>query len=73
MFGGSEDDTYIVNSTSYVVTKYTGEGIDTVQSSVSLTLAEKELKSSTYKILPARLSHRPDLSRLPCVFYGLEC
>jgi serralysin len=39
MVGGSGNDTYIVNSTGDLVTEKADEGIDTVQSSVTCTLA----------------------------------
>ncbi len=38
MIGGTGDDLYVVNATGDVVTELAGEGIDTIQSSVSLTL-----------------------------------
>jgi Ca2+-binding RTX toxin-like protein/subtilisin-like proprotein convertase family protein len=38
MYGGAGDDTYIVNSTGDRVVELANEGIDTVRSSVSLTL-----------------------------------
>ncbi|HAG81594.1 MAG TPA: hypothetical protein DCL61_10595, partial [Cyanobacteria bacterium UBA12227] len=38
MYGGTGDDTYVVVSTSDVVTEYTNEGIDTVSSSINYTL-----------------------------------
>jgi trimeric autotransporter adhesin len=38
MLGGTGDDTYVVNATGDVVTEVAGEGADTVQSSVTLTL-----------------------------------
>jgi Ca2+-binding RTX toxin-like protein len=39
MRGGTGDDTYVVNVSTDVVTEYAGEGTDTVQTSVTLTLA----------------------------------
>jgi Ca2+-binding RTX toxin-like protein len=38
MTGGTGDDTYVVGSTGDIVTEQAGEGFDTVQSSVTLTL-----------------------------------
>ena len=38
MRGGTGDDTYVVDSTSDVITENAGEGIDSVESSVTLTL-----------------------------------
>lgn len=39
MIGGLGDDLYVVNVTTDVVTEQASEGIDTIQSSVTLTLA----------------------------------
>ena len=39
LIGGAGNDTYVVDSASDVVTEKAGEGVDTVQSSVSLALA----------------------------------
>jgi trimeric autotransporter adhesin len=39
MVGGAGDDTYVVNVTTDVVTEAASEGVDTVRSSVTLTLA----------------------------------
>jgi Ca2+-binding RTX toxin-like protein len=39
MFGGGGDDTYLVDSTSDVVTEKGGEGTDTVEASVTYTLS----------------------------------
>ncbi|MEW5967529.1 MAG: calcium-binding protein [Pseudomonadota bacterium] len=39
MRGGTGNDTYVVNVSTDVVTEYVNEGIDTVESSVTLTLA----------------------------------
>ncbi|HRK99054.1 MAG TPA: calcium-binding protein, partial [Trichococcus flocculiformis] len=41
MVGGSGNDTYVVNSTSDTVTEIVGGGDDTIESSVSLTLANE--------------------------------
>lgn len=41
MVGGAGNDTYVVNSTSDTVTELTGGGDDTIESSVSLTLASE--------------------------------
>jgi trimeric autotransporter adhesin len=38
LIGGVDDDTYIVDSTTDTLTELTGEGIDTVESSVNFTL-----------------------------------
>ena len=40
LFGGAGNDTYVVDSLGDVVTEQAGDGIDTVQSSISLTLGE---------------------------------
>lgn len=41
MVGGSGDDLYIVNATLDVVTELAGEGVDTIHSSTTLTLASQ--------------------------------
>lgn len=41
LIGGTGDDTYIVSSTTDTITEYSGEGTDTVQSSVSYTLGSQ--------------------------------
>lgn len=38
MIGGAGDDTYVVNTTSDVVTEQASQGVDTVRSSVTITL-----------------------------------
>lgn len=38
MIGGSGDDTYVVNTSADVVTELAGEGVDSIESSVTLTL-----------------------------------
>ena len=38
MFGGAGNDTYVVESTTDVVTEYANEGIDTVQTNLAFTL-----------------------------------
>ena len=40
MFGGAGNDTYVVDSLDDVVSEQAGEGVDTVQSSISLGLGE---------------------------------
>ena len=39
LLGGLDNDTYVVDSTSDLITENTNEGVDTVRSSVTLTLA----------------------------------
>jgi Ca2+-binding RTX toxin-like protein len=39
LIGGLGDDTYVVNTTGDIVTEVSGEGTDTIQSSVTLTIA----------------------------------
>ena len=45
--GGLGNDTYVINSLSDVIIENAGEGIDTVQSSISYTLADNNLENLT--------------------------
>ncbi|RYE16015.1 MAG: RTX toxin, partial [Sphingobacteriales bacterium] len=47
LYGGKGDDTYTVDSTTDVVNENAGEGIDTVKSSVTLTLTNANVENLT--------------------------